>query len=84
MYVEILDGRYAGQTRDIEPGAALDLISLGRAKRAFGEPTPGNSPRMGVPETPAVIEVAPPLAAIEIEPKATVPTKQHPGHKKNR
>lgn len=59
MYVEILDGQYAGQMRDIEPGTALSLIALGRAKRAFGEPTP------------AVVATA----ATPTEPKANVPAK---------
>jgi hypothetical protein len=46
MYVEILDGRYAGQMRDMEPGVALDLINLGRA-RAFQRPTPAAPPLPG-------------------------------------
>jgi hypothetical protein len=41
MYVEIIDGRYAGQMRDIENGVAMDLIRLGRAKHAsFDAPAP--------------------------------------------
>lgn len=90
MYVEILDGQYAGQMRDIEPGTALSLIALGRAKRAFGEPTPA------VVATAPAIEPLMPCGTYEItskglapamapaESKATVPAKQHPGHKKNR
>jgi len=39
MYVELLDGRNVGKIRDLDNGTALDLIKLGRAKRAFGEPT---------------------------------------------
>jgi hypothetical protein len=39
MYVELLDGRNEGKIRDLDNGTALDLIKLGRAKRAFGEPT---------------------------------------------
>jgi hypothetical protein len=46
MYVEILDGRYAGQMRDMEPGVAQDLINLGRA-RAFARPTAATPPLPG-------------------------------------
>jgi hypothetical protein len=40
MYVKLLDGRFAGEVRDLAPGAARDLIELGRAERAFQDPAP--------------------------------------------
>jgi hypothetical protein len=63
MYVEILDGRYAGQMRDMEPGVAQDLINLGRA-RAFARPTAATPPLPGgysgapvtkAPTAPAIV-----------------------------
>jgi hypothetical protein len=44
MYVKLLDGRYAGETRDLAPGAARDLIELGRAEKAFQDPAPEAPP----------------------------------------
>lgn len=35
MYIKMLDGRYAGEVRDIENGTALTLIASGRAAKAF-------------------------------------------------
>lgn len=56
MYVEMLDGRYAGQMRDMEPGVAQDLINLGRA-RSFSQPTSATPPLPGgYHGTPAHIE----------------------------
>jgi hypothetical protein len=41
VYIEHLDGRYAGQVRDIETFAALGLVESGRAKRvSFDAPAP--------------------------------------------
>ncbi len=49
MYVQVLDGRFAGQMRDIEPGAALELIKAGRAKKmSFDAPPPA-------PEAPVIV-----------------------------
>lgn len=44
MYVKLLDGRFAGETRDLAPGAARDLIAVGRAERAFQDPAPEAPP----------------------------------------
>lgn len=46
MYVKLLDGRFAGETRELAPGAARDLIALGRAEKAFQDPAP---------EVPAIV-----------------------------
>jgi hypothetical protein len=37
MYIKMLDGRFAGQVRDIENGTALELLACGRAAKAFTE-----------------------------------------------
>jgi hypothetical protein len=37
MYIKMLDGRYAGEVRDIENGTALALLENGRATKAFTE-----------------------------------------------
>jgi hypothetical protein len=51
MYIEHLDGRFAGQMRDIETSAALELIKVGRARRPnFDAPAP---------EAPKVVVKAP-------------------------
>lgn len=47
MYVEILDVRRPGQLVDMDPGAAMELIKQGRAKRAFSDPTPAATPLPG-------------------------------------
>jgi hypothetical protein len=63
MYVEILDGQYAGQMREMEPGVAQDLINLGRARK-FAQPTSAAPPLPGgysgaqvakTPVAPAVV-----------------------------
>jgi len=62
MYVQLLDGRYAGQTRDIEDGAARGLIQAGRAKNPFAEPTRAEPPLALIPEAPKVaVEVPQPV-----------------------
>jgi hypothetical protein len=63
MYVEILDGRYAGQMRDMEPGAAMDLINVGRAKR-YGEPTLATPPLPGGYRGTSTAE---PLAVVRLD-----------------
>jgi len=46
MFIKVLDGRFAGQVRDIENGAALALLKEGRAEKAFTEPlTAASEPR---------------------------------------
>jgi hypothetical protein len=52
MYVELLDGRYAGQSKDIAPDAAHELIKLGRAKKAFQSPLPEVAPVFAVVAEP--------------------------------
>lgn len=47
MFVEILDTRGVCKIVDMAPGAANDLISQGRAKRAFSDPTPAAAPLPG-------------------------------------
>ena len=47
MHVELLDGRTAGNIRDIDNGTAIELIRLGRARRAFGQPTDAAPPLPG-------------------------------------
>jgi hypothetical protein len=37
MLVKMLDGRYAGEVRDIENGTALELLRLGRVAHAFND-----------------------------------------------
>jgi hypothetical protein len=45
MFVKILDGRFAGQERDIENGSALELVRQGRAAHIFENPAP-EAPRV--------------------------------------
>jgi hypothetical protein len=64
MLVELIDGRYAGQMRDLDPGAAQDLIDIGRAK-SFMAPTPATPPLPGgYSGTPARQTEAPLVHAI--------------------
>lgn len=37
MLVKMLEGRYAGEVRDIENGTALELLRLGRVAHAFND-----------------------------------------------
>lgn len=47
MYVELIDARGPGKIVDMNPTAANDLISQGRAKRAFSDPSPAAPPLPG-------------------------------------
>jgi hypothetical protein len=88
MYVEILDGRYAGQMRDMEPGAAMDLINVGRAKR-YGEPTLATPPLpggySGTPVSGGIAEDSPTLvgehAGETILPRTVAEKFRKPKHR---
>lgn len=78
MYIKVLDGRYAGQVRDIENGTALDLIKMGRATKAFVHADSARPSANAMPGTEVALGTSvPPAAGVEVilpvEPAATRP-----------
>jgi hypothetical protein len=55
MWVKMLDGRFAGEVRDLRSDVAMEFIRQKRAERAFADPEP-----IAAATTPfALIEDAP-------------------------
>lgn len=72
MYVKMLDGRFAGEIKDLRPDVALEWIRQGKAARAFDEiPAP-------ILAQAATVQIAEPV------PHATVTAGKRSGKKGNR